>query len=257
MKRKREATGCDDLDYYLEHPEECPDELNLCFKRLTGLPPEIGNLRNVVKLILSNNRLVNIPKEIGNLSNLWILDLSWNQLTDLPVEIGNLSHLRELILYRNQLTSIPKEIGNLCNLTALILDNNRLTGLPLEIGNLSKLVHLGLVYNQLTRVPEEIGNLSNLIHLYLKGNLNLMYPPYSMVHSNKNADMVEYLQRHNDIYSRYGRWKNQWPLIRLIFIGHYEKANRFNTIPMELLRVIEEYLLSDPFVETGNTIQLK
>jgi len=103
-----------------------------------------------------------------------------------------------------------------------------------------------------------MGTLLNLNTLYLKKNTKLVYPAYSMVKSDNVAkEVVEYLQTHKDIYSRYGRWKNQWHAIRLMFIGHYEKGNRFNTIPMELLRVIEEYLLSDPFVETGNTIQLK
>jgi len=278
MKHKQETTGCEELDYYLEHPEECPIELYLSSQILPPLPPEIGNLRNLVTLDLDNNQLTGLPQEIGNLSNLTILslynnqltrlpvkignlskltmlDLSYNQLTALPLEIGNLSGLTTLNLDNNQLTGLPESIGTLSELTTLDLDNNQLTRLPDEIGNLSHLTTLNLCNNQLTSVPEEIGTLSNLTFLSLKGNTKLVYPAYSMFKLyNVTKEVVEYCSSHKDIYSPYGRWKTQWPLIRLMFVGHREKGNSFNTIPMELLRIIEEYLLSDPFVETGKSM---
>ena len=84
---------------------------------LTGeIPPELGNLANLVYLDLSGSGLTGkIPPELGNLANLVQLDLSFNELTSaIPPELGNLSNLRWLALGNNRLTgSIPPELGNL------------------------------------------------------------------------------------------------------------------------------------------------
>jgi Leucine-rich repeat (LRR) protein len=46
-------------------------------------PPEIGNLTNLINLILDGNNLSGeIPSEIGNLTGLFYLILSENQLTE-------------------------------------------------------------------------------------------------------------------------------------------------------------------------------
>ena len=114
--------------------------LGLSYGGLTGeIPPEIGNLTNLMALALDNNQLTgSIPPEIGNLTNLSVLSLSINQLSGtIPPEIGNLTNLTTLSLPYNQLTgSIPPEIGNLTNLSVLSLSINQLTGIiPDEICN--------------------------------------------------------------------------------------------------------------------------
>ena len=76
-------------------------EVNLRFKRLTTLPKEIGNLKNLKWLDLKGNKLTTIPKEIGNLKNLKSLGLIENELTTLPPEIGNLKNLKDLWLDSN------------------------------------------------------------------------------------------------------------------------------------------------------------
>lgn len=93
---------------------------------LVALPREIGQLSNLIWLVLKNNQLTEVPTEIGQLSNLTWLDLSNNQLTQLPKEIGQLSNLTELDLSNNQLTQVPREIGYLSNLTELNLNSNPL-----------------------------------------------------------------------------------------------------------------------------------
>jgi len=153
--------------------------LNLGFNQLTGsLPPEITNLIKLNSLSLYLNQLTgSIPPKIGNLTNLTSLALSGNQLTgSIPPEIGNLTNLVNFNLGGNQLTgSLPPEIGNLTNLTILDLGINQFTGsiLP-EIGNLTKLMALNLYYNALTgSIPPEIISLTNLTSLSLYQNCNL------------------------------------------------------------------------------------
>ena len=55
----------------------------LILSDLTGeIPPEIGNLTNLIGLVLSSNQFIGgIPPEIGNLTNLTGLFLNNNQLT--------------------------------------------------------------------------------------------------------------------------------------------------------------------------------
>lgn len=150
--------------------------IDLYDNNLTGMiPPELGNLTNLVELQLSRNQLTgSIPLEIGNLSNLQRLLLYRNELTgSIPSETGDLSHLLYLHLSDNQLTgSIPPEVGNLTTLEGLNLGENQLTGsIPSEIGNLTSLRRLYLSWNELTgSIPPEIGTLSSLEELYLEGH---------------------------------------------------------------------------------------
>ncbi|MGK7942176.1 MAG: COR domain-containing protein, partial [Crocosphaera sp.] len=153
-----------------EAAKEKRESLNLSFKGLTSLPPEIGKLTNLTSLDLLSNQLTNLPAEIGQLTNLTSLNLSNNQLTNLPPEIGQLTNVTSLSLSNNQLTNLPPEIGKLTNLTSLYLSNNQLTNLPAEIGQLTNLTSLYLRYNQLTNLPAEIGQLTNLTSLSLSNN---------------------------------------------------------------------------------------
>ena len=144
--------------------------------QLTGsIPPELGNLMNINDLRINRNQLTgSIPYELGDLAYLGLLQLDNNQLTgSIPIELGNIKNLQYLYLNDNQLTdSIPPELGNLVILWGLYLNNNQLSGtIPPELGNLVILKRLELVNNQLTgSIPQEIGNLVNLEFLDLRGN---------------------------------------------------------------------------------------
>lgn len=142
-----------------------------------AIPPEIGNLVNLMSLRLYKNQITGVPPEIGNLVNLQFLDLYENQLTSIPSEIGNLTNLQTLRVNDNQITAIPATVGNLVNLTQLHLYNNQLTSLPPQIGNLTKLQQLWLFNNQISTVPATIGNLVNLQSLWLSNNQLISLPP--------------------------------------------------------------------------------
>lgn len=66
-------------------------ELNLTNNKLfwSPLSAELGKLKTLVKLDLSNNQLAELPGELGNLASLQWLNLSHNQLTVIPPEFGN------------------------------------------------------------------------------------------------------------------------------------------------------------------------
>ena len=93
-------------------------------------------------LVLAEQLRGDIPPELGNLTNLLGLELSFNELTGpIPSELGNLINLLTLSSYSNELTgSIPSALGNLVNLSYLSLGSNQLTGsIPIELGNLINL----------------------------------------------------------------------------------------------------------------------
>jgi Leucine-rich repeat (LRR) protein len=160
-------TGLGPMDWWYECGRTyCSSSMNL-----TGsIPPEIGNLNNLIVLDLHDNQLDSLPPEIGNLTKLESLDLERNVLTSLPAEIGNLTNLEDFNLRYNELTNLPIEIGNLVQLSHMALDENQLSSLPAEIGNLINLPELDLSYNKLTNLPSEIGSLTNLTGLYLDSN---------------------------------------------------------------------------------------
>jgi Leucine-rich repeat (LRR) protein len=150
--------------------------LDLSTNQLTGpIPPELGNLDSLGSLILGYNQLTDsIPPEICYLPNLVNLELANNQLTgSIPTEIENLVSLEYLRLRTNNLSGpIPAEVFNLSNLNTLQLYTNELTGpIPPGIDSLKNLQYLQLNYNQLTGpIPAAIGNLSSLKIIYMNNN---------------------------------------------------------------------------------------
>jgi Leucine-rich repeat (LRR) protein len=150
--------------------------LILSYNQLSGsIPPGLGNLNNLSHLALNDNQLSgNIPPELGNLYSLRTLYMSYNQLTGtIPPELGNLSHLLGLSFWYNQLSgTIPPELGNLTDLTSFAFPYNQLSGtIPDELKNLKNVRYFQLQSNQLTgEIPSWLGTFSSVEHLYLDHN---------------------------------------------------------------------------------------
>ena len=145
------------------------------------IPPELGNLTNLVELVLSGNAFSGpIPPELGNLSNLVGLFLYEAGLSgEIPPELGNLSNLENLDLSENAFSGpIPPELGALSNLDSLFLSENGLVGpIPPELGALSNLEVLSLFANDLSGpVPDEFGAMAGLRKLELSSNEALAGP---------------------------------------------------------------------------------
>ena len=199
--------------------------LALDHNHITGeIPPELGELSNLLLLSLWSNQLSGtIPPELGSLSKLELLSLSENALSgEIPSELAGLSSLMLLYLAFNNLTGeIPHQLGGLQNLLVLSFWSNQLSGtIPPEFGNLSKLELLSLAENNLGGpVPPELGNLSNLVLLYLEKNeLNGEIPPdlgnlpelqvLSLSANNLSGNIPPELGNLNNLYELY-LWDNR------------------------------------------------
>ena len=150
---------------------------------LTGsIPPEIGNLSELVFLNLRNNQLEGtIPVEISQLNLLVWLYLSSNRLKQtLPAFLGDLPALTYLYLSDNEFSgSIPDNWNRLSNLQILHARNNDISGdIPPWLGQLSNLKGIYLNGNELSgAIPESLGDL-NLEQIFLQNNqLNGCFPP--------------------------------------------------------------------------------
>ncbi|MCO6498908.1 MAG: leucine-rich repeat domain-containing protein [Vicingus serpentipes] len=111
-------------------------KLSLNKLKLTELPPEIYQFKNVQHLIISKNKLKEFPKEITQFKYLQILDISSNRIEIVPKELGELIYLKEFYANQNKIVSIPPEIKNLKQLTYLDLWGNDIGVLPHEISEL-------------------------------------------------------------------------------------------------------------------------
>jgi hypothetical protein len=125
------------------------DNLNL--DAGSGLPSELGNLKQLTRLSLVGNGLAkSIPTELGMLTGLTSLTMRTNEFTgSIFPEIGRLTLLNELKLHDNALTSqIPTQIGQLTGLRQLFLSDNELLGpLPTELAKLTQLERLNIYSN--------------------------------------------------------------------------------------------------------------
>uniref|UniRef100_A0A8C5WDI7 Protein scribble homolog n=1 Tax=Leptobrachium leishanense TaxID=445787 RepID=A0A8C5WDI7_9ANUR len=160
--------------------------LDVSENKLELLPMEISGLISLTDLLLSQNLLSSLPSGIGHLKQLSILKVDQNRLTQLTESIGDCENLSEIILTENLLTNLPKSIGNLTKLTNLNVDRNRLLSLPCEIGGCTSLNMLGLRDNQLSLLPPELASATELHVLDVAGN-RLLNLPFALTNLNLKA----------------------------------------------------------------------
>ena len=98
--------------------------------KITYLPPEIGELRQLERLQLQNNSLAELPAEITNLRQLYFIGLDGNRFTDFPTVLFQLPQLSTVSLMDNPLTRLPPEIGEFQQLRSLNVSGCGLTDLP-------------------------------------------------------------------------------------------------------------------------------
>lgn len=107
------------------NPQVSSPDLGLSGQKLTAIPMEVFSRTELTSLDLSNNALKDAPQsQIGQLKNLKTLNLSNNLLTGLPAELGQLNKLEVLNVSNNKLTGLPMELGNLTQLQVLDITGN-------------------------------------------------------------------------------------------------------------------------------------
>eukprot|EP00164_Ancoracysta_twista_P000755 GFYU01000993.1.p1 GENE.GFYU01000993.1~~GFYU01000993.1.p1 ORF type:complete len:490 (-),score=186.76 GFYU01000993.1:184-1611(-) len=137
---------------------------------LDCLPPQVGRLIHLEKLILSHNGFKSLPEEIGLLVNLKFFELENNQVTALPASMAKCVKLEALNLAGNQLTSL-EPLSTQTNLVTVMVDRNKLTSLePLPIDKLERLHTLSASHNEITDLPEDIGSLQMLQSINMSDN---------------------------------------------------------------------------------------
>ena len=112
--------------------------ISLKRSKLTVIPEEIYQFKNLNSLILKNNKLSEFPKKVIEFKYLQVLDISSNKITTIPKELGNLTNLNKLYLHQNKFTSIPHQIKYLKRLTHLTLSGSKITNLPIHIRELNQ-----------------------------------------------------------------------------------------------------------------------
>ncbi|XP_014824917.1 PREDICTED: ras suppressor protein 1-like, partial [Poecilia mexicana] len=156
-------------------------QLVLSHNKLTAVPPNISELKNLEVLNLFNNQIEELPTQISSLQKLKHLNLGMNRLSGLPRGFGSLPALEVLDLTYNNLNqnsgSLSGNFFYLTTLRALYLSDNDFELLPPDIGKLTKLQILSLRDNDLVSLPREIGDLAQLKELHIQGNRLTVLPP--------------------------------------------------------------------------------
>lgn len=77
---------------------------------ITTIPKQIKSLKNLKRLILSDNKVCLVSEDLHQLTKLKHLDLRGNKLTELSEKIANMFSLEELFLEDNPFDMLPPEI---------------------------------------------------------------------------------------------------------------------------------------------------
>ncbi|KAG6689039.1 hypothetical protein I3842_11G156300 [Carya illinoinensis] len=156
--------------------------LSLLGNRISGVPPEIGDISSLEELILEDNLLKGpLPESLGNLSNLRRLLLSGNNFTDaIPKTFGNLKNLSDFRIDGSRiLGKIPDFVGNWINLTKLYMQGTDMEGpIPSSISQLTNLEELMISDLKGSSIGfPDLKNLTKLKYLVLRNCLiNSSFP---------------------------------------------------------------------------------
>ena len=120
--------------------------LSLNYTKVGKLPDDLGDLKKLKYITITNCDITSLPNSIGQLTQLKQLDLGWNQLTgEFPESLLSLKNLQLLCLNDNNLSgSIPSEVANMMDSIVQLgngtqswffdLRNNNFTGtIPKEV----------------------------------------------------------------------------------------------------------------------------
>lgn len=170
-------------------------ELILTGNGLNTIGEDIGELRQLRLLDLSQNKLNALPPALGQLQSLTILRAAFNSIASLCDEVCSLKNLRELEIHNNLLTSIPPSFSELTQLQILHASCNSLSNQALCTivtcgGNLQELY---VANNSITALPQQLSEQHKLKRLVVGGN-PIVHPPLRVCRKGLGA-MQQYLTK--------------------------------------------------------------
>ena len=153
-------------------------QMILTHNELPTLPDELGSLAKLKHLDVSNNKIVELPGSLYSLKSLHTLILAHNSLTDASfpdlsgVEDGEniFPNLHHLDIVENQLSALPQFVYRTSTLQELVASDNVVTSLESSIGSLLSLKELDMRRNKLSSVPFELTVCMKLKTLRLEEN---------------------------------------------------------------------------------------
>ncbi|KAH7326525.1 adenylate cyclase, ACY [Stachybotrys elegans] len=171
-------------------------DLDLSFNSIASIPNEIGNLRNLEKLLITNNRLTDrVPATFRQLVNLRELDIKYNTITSIDT-IAQLPKLEILYAAHNSVSAfvgkfesirLLKLNSNPLNkfeitepvptLTTLNLSHAQLASIDTAFAHMTNLQRLVLDKNYFVSLPSQIGALTKLEHFSIAHNSVGELPP--------------------------------------------------------------------------------
>ena len=93
---------------------------------------------------LDKNRIEKLPNEMGQLKSLRVLALSDNALADFPEVLCECHALKELWLENNTISTLPNAIDALKELSILAMSTNAFRTMPFVLSQLRSLKDLRL-----------------------------------------------------------------------------------------------------------------
>jgi hypothetical protein len=146
------------------------EELTVSSSLLDCLPENIGNLKNLTRLDISDSQLTELPASVTKLSELTFVRLSGSRLASLPEGFGNLENVSSLDLNGNLFSELPPEIKSLSGLRVLVFGGNPIAVLPEWIEGFSHLNTLEINQTKIAKLPACITKLTSLCSLNISGS---------------------------------------------------------------------------------------
>jgi len=134
---------------------------------------------SVFGLQLRKKKLTEIPQEIFQYKNLRYLDVSKNKLKSISMEINQFTRLEEFSASKNRLTICPIVICSTPTLKILKLNDNPISNIPECIQYLTDLEVLDLFQTRIESFPVTMVELKNLKILDVRG---ILYGPKFQEH---------------------------------------------------------------------------
>lgn len=139
---------------------------------LREIPSEIGQLKILKVISISNTIIQSLPKEFYSLKNITYCRLHENELTnEILYDIEELENIVELHLDSNEMLNEDGTTFSLTNLVKAHINHNNFETLPIDFAGCPLIEHLDISYNPIQELPNSITNLQNLKELDLDGCL--------------------------------------------------------------------------------------